>query len=347
MNLHFILISSSRLRTSILTSLSSGQALCGPCRDETHRAKMFSQHDVIHMSRKTKELHRKCQFHNEPFTMFCTTKKTMLCIKCFRDTSMDARLHCVDLDTAYNQGAKKLERALVVRGDLERRRLSNKMTFQSIKELQNSLRDGVILFRALLEELRRNMDNERRGIVSTYDLVHEAIKQTYDSLLTNLDTHYANTDRQLRAQLNSLGTMLPTVQMHLIMCTTFSSTANKFEFLNMAYHLIDRLTALAHLTYPIRPGNSSDMTTDYKAKFVQCLEPVMTSINTSDQVMGRSQDQDPSSHLATTPGSSTNRSVSKSLPVTPRHRSSARVEFQTDFPEHCQIFDGHMKVRTA
>ena len=56
-----------------------------------------------------------CQFHNEPFTMFCTTKKTMLCIKCFRDTSMDARLHCVDLDTAYNQGAKKLERALVVR----------------------------------------------------------------------------------------------------------------------------------------------------------------------------------------------------------------------------------------
>ena len=56
-----------------------------------------------------------CKFHNEPFTMFCTTKKTMLCIKCFRDTSMDARLHCVDLDTAYNQGAKKLERALVVR----------------------------------------------------------------------------------------------------------------------------------------------------------------------------------------------------------------------------------------
>ena len=219
------------------------------------------------------------------------------------------------------------------------------MHFQSIKELQNSLRDGVILFRALLEELRRNMDNERRGIVSTYDLLHEAIKQTYDSLLTNLDTHYASTDRQLRAQLNSLGTMLPTVQMHLIMCTTFSSTANKFEFLNMAYHLIDRLTALAHLTYPIRSGNSSDMTTDYKAKFVQCLEPVMTNINTSEGLVGRGQEHDHSSQLATTPGSSSYRSVSKSLPVTPRHRSSARVEFQTDFPEHCQIFDGHMKVR--
>ena len=50
--------------------------------------------------------------------MFCTSKKTLLCIKCFRDTSMEARLHCVDLDTAYNQGAKKLERALVVRSKL-------------------------------------------------------------------------------------------------------------------------------------------------------------------------------------------------------------------------------------
>ena len=39
----------------------------------------------------------------------------MLCMKCFRDTSAEARRYCVDLDTAYNQGAKKLERALTVR----------------------------------------------------------------------------------------------------------------------------------------------------------------------------------------------------------------------------------------
>jgi hypothetical protein len=34
---------------------ASGQALCGPCRDHTHRAKMFSQHEIIHMAQKTKE----------------------------------------------------------------------------------------------------------------------------------------------------------------------------------------------------------------------------------------------------------------------------------------------------
>ncbi len=66
------------------------------------------------MSKKTKDNARKCSLHGEPFAMFCTTKKAMLCMKCFRDTSAEARRYCVDLDTAYNQGAKKLERALTV-----------------------------------------------------------------------------------------------------------------------------------------------------------------------------------------------------------------------------------------
>ena len=47
------------------------------------------------------------------------------------------------------------------------------------------------------------MDSERRGIVATYDLLHEAIQKTYDSLLVNLDTQFAGTDRQLRAQVEN------------------------------------------------------------------------------------------------------------------------------------------------
>ena len=44
-------------------------------------------------------------------------------------------------------------------------------------------------------------------------------------------------------------------------------------------------------------------------------------------------------------GQNSGPTASKSLPTTPKHRSSARVEFQTEFPEHCQLFDGHMKVQ--
>ena len=46
--------------------------------------------------------------------MFCTRKKTLLCMKCFRETSADAKSHCMDLETAYNVGGKRLERAITV-----------------------------------------------------------------------------------------------------------------------------------------------------------------------------------------------------------------------------------------
>ena len=111
--------------------------------------------------------------------------------------------------------------------------------------------------------------------------------------------------------------MLPTVQMHLIMCTTFSSTANKFEFLAMAYHLIDRLTALAHLTYPLRPAHSSDLTTDYRAKFSTCLEPVL------DQLAGGEGGRGPPTPPP--PPAPPPHRPSKSLPATPKHRCCCLV----------------------
>ncbi|CAG0918948.1 unnamed protein product [Notodromas monacha] len=249
-----------------------GQALCGVCRDETHRAKMFSQHDIIHMSKRTKEIHKKvfgpnsifanytaegrCALHNEPFIMFSTATKSMLCINCFRDTAIDARLHCVDLDTAYTQGCKKLERART-----------------SLLELQNSLRDGVILFRALLEELKRNMETEKSSILSTCQSLEETIQQTQEALLQEVDNQYVSKDQLFRSQLSVMASLLPTIHLHIIMCTTFSSSTSKFEFLDLGYSLMDRLAAISHMGYPLRPNQSSQVKSNYKVALAQVLEP--------------------------------------------------------------------------
>jgi hypothetical protein len=55
-----------------------------------------------------------CAVHGEQYIMFSNTQKNMLCVNCFRDTPTEARLHCVDIDTAYTQGCKKLDRAIMV-----------------------------------------------------------------------------------------------------------------------------------------------------------------------------------------------------------------------------------------
>ena len=58
-----------------------------------------------------------------------------------------------------------------------------------MNEVQNSLRDGVILFRALLDELRRSWETEREGINAIYTTLNETIKKQYDVLLEDLERY--------------------------------------------------------------------------------------------------------------------------------------------------------------
>lgn len=37
------------------------QPLCAPCREETHRAKVFARHEIVSLSKRTKDIHKKCR----------------------------------------------------------------------------------------------------------------------------------------------------------------------------------------------------------------------------------------------------------------------------------------------
>ena len=63
---------------------------------------------------------------------------------------------------------------------------------------------------------------------------------------------YEAKDKLFRTQLASLGALLPIIQVHLLMCTTFSSSASKYEFLELVFILMERLGAIAHLSHPLR-----------------------------------------------------------------------------------------------
>lgn len=59
--------------------------------------------------------------HGEQFIMFSNNQKIMLCVNCFRDTPPESRQYCVDIDTAFSQSSKKMERSLSVSSDLKPR----------------------------------------------------------------------------------------------------------------------------------------------------------------------------------------------------------------------------------
>ncbi|XP_021389965.1 RING finger protein 207 isoform X2 [Lonchura striata] len=219
-----------------------GQPLCAPCREETHRARMFARHEIVSLSKRTKDIHKKCPLHEEPYIMFSTEKKSMLCINCFRDMQGESRAHCIDIETAYMQGCQRLDQAVM-----------------AVKELQTSTREAIVLLKAMIEEVRNSASEEEAAINSLFSRMQEQLSERKKTLLKAVQSQHEEKEKAFKEQLAHLASLLPTLQVHLVTCSAFLSSANKAEFLDLGYQLMERLQRIVKLPHRLRPAQTSKM----------------------------------------------------------------------------------------
>ncbi|XP_061114456.1 RING finger protein 207-like isoform X2 [Conger conger] len=234
------------------------QPLCADCREATHKARMFSRHEIVSLAKRTKEAHKKCSLHEELYIMFSTEKKSMLCINCFRDMQVESRAHCIDIETAYIQGCEKLDQAVL-----------------AVKELQTSAREAIILLKAMIGEVRANVEEEENAISTLFNNMQEKLAERKKILLKAAQSQHEEKERAFKEQLSHLAALLPTLQVHLVTCSAFLSSANKFEFLDMGYQLMERLKKIVKLPHRLRPAQSSKINTEYRSEFARCLESLL------------------------------------------------------------------------
>uniref|UniRef100_A0A671NNT9 RING finger protein 207 n=1 Tax=Sinocyclocheilus anshuiensis TaxID=1608454 RepID=A0A671NNT9_9TELE len=237
------------------------QPLCQDCRETTHKAKMFSCHEIVSLAKRTKEAHKKCALHEELYIMFSTEKKSMLCINCFRDMQVESRAHCIDIETAYIQGCEKLDQAVL-----------------AVKELQTSAREAITLLKAMIGEVRANVDEEESFISTLFNNMQERLAERKKVLLKAARSQHEEKERAFKEQLSHLAALLPTLQvitLFILSRSAFLSSANKFEFLDMGYQLMERLKKIVKLPHRLRPAQSSKINTEYRSEFARCLEPLL------------------------------------------------------------------------
>ncbi|XP_064137234.1 RING finger protein 207 [Loxodonta africana] len=235
-----------------------GQPLCARCRDETHRARMFARHDIVALGQRSRDVLPKCPLHAEPYIMFSTDKKSLLCIRCFRDMQGEGRAHCVDLESAYVQGCERLEQAVL-----------------AVKVLQTATREAIALLQAMVEEVRRSAADEEAAIHALFGSMQDKLAERKALLLQAVQSQYEEKDKAFKEQLTHLATLLPTLQVHLVICSSFLSLANKAEFLDLGYELMARLQGIVTRPHRLRPAQSSKIASDHRAEFARCLEPLL------------------------------------------------------------------------
>nr|XP_023014620.1 RING finger protein 207-like isoform X2 [Leptinotarsa decemlineata] len=302
-----------RDRANMYYCNTCGQALCSHCRDNTHRAKMFSTHEVVHMTKCMKEP-KKCPQHGEHYIMFSPIQNAMLCVNCFRDSPNDIRGQCVDIETAHAQASKRLERGQ-----------------NAIMDLQTSVRDGIIALKGLMDELRRNMDSEKHTINTFCQGMQEAMAKTHATMIMEVQRQFESKDRIYRSQLIVLGTVMPVLQLHLVLCTTFTAAANKYQFLELCPSLIERLAVVGNLSQPVRSLQSSQIKTNYRSEFAQCLEPWIGPAAVSQH----------QTELA-----AASRVYDTAPPTTKKQQSALKnklLEGESSFSSHCRSFESQIR----
>ncbi|XP_066874669.1 RING finger protein 207 isoform X2 [Kogia breviceps] len=298
-----------------------GQPLCARCRDETHRARMFARHDIVALGQRSRDVLQKCSecgvpdgdqrwagmgagtgrsphrrrrptptpaaaLHAEPYIMFSTDKKSLLCIRCFRDMQGQSRAHCVDLESAYVQGCERLQQAML-----------------AVKALQTATREAIALLQAMVDEVRRSAADEEAAIHALFGSMQDKLAERKALLLQAVQSQYEEKDKAFKEQLSHLATLLPTLQVHLVICSSFLSLANKAEFLDLGYELVERLQGIVTRPHRLRPAQSSkvggaagcagpgaearglwscltsssapQIASDHRAEFARCLEPLL------------------------------------------------------------------------
>lgn len=61
--------------------------------------------------------------------------------------------------------------------------------FQAVRELQNSARDTIFLLKALLSEIQKSSEDEKKAVTDLYDLMMEKITEMKTELLNEVDRY--------------------------------------------------------------------------------------------------------------------------------------------------------------
>uniref|UniRef100_A0A4W2G337 Ring finger protein 207 n=1 Tax=Bos indicus x Bos taurus TaxID=30522 RepID=A0A4W2G337_BOBOX len=170
----------------------------------------------------------------------------------------ESRVHCVDLESAYVQGCERLQQAVL-----------------EVKALQTATREAIELLQAMVEEVRRSAAEEEAAIQALFSSMQDKLSERKALLLQAVQSQYEEKDKAFKEQLSHLATLLPTLQVHLVICSSFLSLANKAEFLDLGYELMERLQGIVTRPHRLRPAQSSKITSDHRAEFARCLEPLL------------------------------------------------------------------------
>uniref|UniRef100_A0A673TPL8 RING finger protein 207 n=1 Tax=Suricata suricatta TaxID=37032 RepID=A0A673TPL8_SURSU len=216
-----------------------------------------------------------CGKQDAETTYFCNTCGQPLCARCREETHRARMFARHDIVALGQRSRDVLPKCSECAGGVRAHRAEAAPGSQAVKALQTATREAIALLQAMVEEVRRSAGEEEAAIHALFGSMQDKLAERKALLLQAVQSQYEEKDKAFKEQLSHLATLLPTLQVHLVICSSFLSLANKAEFLDLGYELMERLQGIVTRPQRLRPVQNSKITSDHRAEFARCLEPLL------------------------------------------------------------------------
>jgi hypothetical protein len=260
------LIESSREKTEVCANcdliiqpmyfcVTCQQPLCANCKTSTHQAKIFSTHQIINLEECGRARGRTiCSEHNEPYILFCSDQRILMCVECFNNSSIDKRHNFVNIEAAHKICRQKLEK-----------------NANMLKLFQEELKEHVDVRKRVLQELDGNYSMTSADIEKKSNELISKILQIKTELLEKVENEKKEREAELKQQLKTLDNLMPPIKLNLLSASVFCSTASKIDLLHCYGDMIKSIQSI--MTNTLEPISfSSEVLTDYQEEFLKHID---------------------------------------------------------------------------
>ncbi|ULT89202.1 hypothetical protein L3Y34_007990 [Caenorhabditis briggsae] len=235
------------------------QSLCLACRNVTHQARMFSSHKIISSEERSKVYSSSlCKDHNEPYILYCSDVRKLVCIQCFNGRPLEERHSFISIEQGHRMCLEKIEQSAA-----------------KLRFYQSERQEELNVRQRILDENASNFDDAKTSLYQLCQQIIDTVMTTRETLAKELVKQQEQSDEQCKRQIKEIEAVMGPVRLCLFSAQILCTTASKLDVLQLCPQLQKRISVLLDKTVDKLPVSSTPDSIEVRSDLAKSLEPYL------------------------------------------------------------------------
>uniref|UniRef100_A0A8R1E6J2 B box-type domain-containing protein n=1 Tax=Caenorhabditis japonica TaxID=281687 RepID=A0A8R1E6J2_CAEJA len=235
------------------------QSLCHSCRTSTHQARMFASHKIISSDERSKVYGSAlCKDHNEPYILYCSDVRKLVCIQCFNGRPLEERHSFISIEQGHRMCLEKIEQSAA-----------------KLRFYQSERQEELNVRQRILDENASNFSFAKTELFQLCQQIIDTVMTTRETLAKELMKQQEQSDEQCKRQIKEIEAVMSPVRLCLFSSQILCNTASKLDVVQLCPQLQKRISSILDKTVDKLPVSSTPDSLEVRSDLAKSLEPYL------------------------------------------------------------------------